>query len=155
MLIEYLDEFWVIKSFFSQQPQNVMFKNEGGSKVKLIDFSLTRKFDPQQETKISFGTAEYVGKYFVYLPPNRPLACSPSRSVVEHLVDLLVRAINSLDCKVVRIFAYSSTLEQSNKRSWVRLKTKSETGERHGLRAFEGRTLSACETLKLHKTDFE
>ena len=115
----------MIKSFFSQQPQNVMFKNEGGSKVKLIDFSLTRKFDPQQETKISFGTAEYVGKYFVYLPPNRPLACSPNRSVVEHLVDLLVRAINSLDCKVVRIFAYSSTLEQSNKRSGVRLKTNS------------------------------
>ena len=55
-----------------------MFKNEGGSKVKLIDFSLTRKFDPQQETKISFGTAEYVGKYFVYLLPNRPLASPPS-----------------------------------------------------------------------------
>ena len=47
------------------QPQNVMFKNEGGSKIKLIDFSLTRKFDPQQETKISFGTAEYVGKLCV------------------------------------------------------------------------------------------
>lgn len=39
-----------------------MFKNEGGSKIKLIDFSLTRKFDPQQETKISFGTAEFVGE---------------------------------------------------------------------------------------------
>ena len=103
----------MIKSFFSKQPQNVMFKNEGGSKVKLIDFSLTRKFDPQQETKISFGTAEYVGKYFVYLPPNRPLACSPSRSVVEHLVNLLVRAINSLDCKVVRIFAYSTVRSSS------------------------------------------
>ena len=139
----------MIKSFFSQQPQNVMFKNEGGSKVKLIDFSLTRKFDPQQETKISFGTAEYVGKYFVYLPPNRPLACSPSRSVVEHRVDLLVRAINSLDWKVVRIFAYSSTLEQSNKRSGVRLKTKSETGERQTLRACEASAIRASETLKL------
>ena len=93
-----------------------MFKNEGGSKVKLIDFSLTRKFDPQQETKISFGTAEYVGKYFVYLLPNRPLAYPPSSSVMEHLVDLLIRAIISLDCKTVRIFAYSSTRDQSNKR---------------------------------------
>ena len=35
-----------------------------------------------------------------------------------------------LDCKTVRIFAYSSTREQSNKRSATRLKTKSETGER-------------------------
>lgn len=46
------------------QPQNVMFKNEGGSKIKLIDFSLARQFDPQQETKISFGTAEFVGKLY-------------------------------------------------------------------------------------------
>ena len=35
-----------------------------------------------------------------------------------------------LDCKTVCIFAYSSTREQSNKRSRTRLKTESETGER-------------------------
>ena len=35
-----------------------------------------------------------------------------------------------LDCKTVRIFAYSSTREQSNKRSGTRLKTESETGDR-------------------------
>ena len=40
------------------------------------------------------------------------------------LVELL------LDCKTVRIFAFSSTREQSNKRSGMRLKTESETGER-------------------------
>ena len=34
----------------------------------------------------------------------------------------------SLDCKTVRLFAYSSTREQSNKRSGTRLKTESETG---------------------------
>ena len=33
------------------------------------------------------------------------------------------------DCKTVRIFAYSSTREQSNKRSGTRLKIESETGE--------------------------
>ena len=32
-----------------------------------------------------------------------------------------------VDCKTVRIFAYSSTLEQSNKRSETRLETESET----------------------------
>ena len=36
----------------------------------------------------------------------------------------------SVDCKTVRIFAYSSTREQSNKRSGMGLKTESETGER-------------------------
>ena len=35
-----------------------------------------------------------------------------------------------LDCKTVSIFAYSSTREQSNKRSGTKLKTESETGER-------------------------
>ena len=35
-----------------------------------------------------------------------------------------------VDCKTVRIFAYSSTRERSNKRSGTRLKTESETGER-------------------------
>ena len=35
-----------------------------------------------------------------------------------------------LDCKTVRIFAYSSTREQSDKRSGMKLKTESETGER-------------------------
>ena len=33
-----------------------------------------------------------------------------------------------LDCKTVRMFAYSSTREQSDKRSGMRLKTESETG---------------------------
>ena len=37
---------------------------------------------------------------------------------------------NYIDCKTVRIFAYSSTRGQSNKRSVTRLKTESETGER-------------------------
>ena len=32
----------------------------------------------------------------------------------------------ALDCKTVRVFAYSSTREQSNKRSGARLKTVSE-----------------------------
>ena len=35
-----------------------------------------------------------------------------------------------IDCKTVRIFAYSSKREQSNKRSGTRLKKESETGER-------------------------
>ena len=35
----------------------------------------------------------------------------------------------TLDCKTVRIFAYSSTREQSNKKSGTRLKTESETWE--------------------------
>lgn len=42
-----------------------MFKREGGNKIRLIDFSLTRKYNPKVETKISQGTAEYVGKSWI------------------------------------------------------------------------------------------
>ena len=41
-----------------------------------------------------------------------------------------VISVLKLDWKTVGIFAYSSTLEQSKKRSGTRLKTESETGER-------------------------
>ena len=75
-----------------------------------------------------------------------------------------------IDCKTVHIFAYSSTCEQSNKRSGTRLKTESETGERrqkyglsvffprlasHALGACEARALRARETLADFFTDFE
>ena len=39
------------------------------------------------------------------------------------------KVVGKIDCKTVRIFAYSSTREQSNKRCGTRLKTESETGE--------------------------
>ena len=41
-----------------------------------------------------------------------------------------VALTNSIDCKTVRIFAYSSTREQLNKRSGTKVKTESKTGER-------------------------
>ena len=70
-------------------------------------------------------------------------------------------ARSSVDCKTVRIFAYSSTREQSNKMSGMRLKTESETGERrffilasHALRACEARALRARKTLTPRFTEF-
>ena len=47
---------------------------------------------------------------------------------ISAIIDSLTSA--QVDCKTVRIFEYSSTREQSNKRSGTRLKTESETGER-------------------------
>ena len=64
---------------------------------------------------------------------------------------------SSLDCKTVLIVAYSSTREQSNKRSATRLKTESETGERlasHARKACEARALRARKTLTPRFTDF-
>ena len=66
-----------------------------------------------------------------------------------------------IDCKTVRIFAYSSTREQSTKRSGTRLKTESETGERrffslasHARRKCEARALRARKTLTSRFTYF-
>ena len=52
----------------------------------------------------------------------------------------------ALDCKTVRIFAYSSTREQSIKRSGTRLK--------HALQACEARALHTLKTLTSRFTDF-
>ena len=54
--------------------------------------------------------------------------CSSNGSKGHLLGQLDVR--QEIDCKTVRIFAYSSKRKQSNKRSGTRLKTESETGER-------------------------
>ena len=60
-----------------------------------------------------------------------------------------IYSMGELDCKTVCIFAYSSTREQSNKRSGTKLKTESETGER----ACEPRALRARKTLTPRFTD--
>ena len=83
----------------------------------------------------------------------------------EHIPHLLHKTCNlevlrcNIDCKTVRIFAYSNTREQSNKRSGTRLKTESERGgggdaKSTGLRACEARELRARKTLTPLFTDF-
>jgi len=72
--------------------------------------------------------------------------------------------VKRVDCKTVRIFAYSSTGEQSNKRSGTRLKTERGWGETlkirffslasYALRACEARPLRARKTLTPRFTDF-
>ena len=62
--------------------------------------------------------------------------------------EVILLASLSLDCKTVRIFAYSSKREQSNERSGTRLKTESET------RACEARALRVCNTLSPSFSDF-
>ena len=64
--------------------------------------------------------------------------------------------MGKIDSKTVRIFVYSSTREQSNKRSATRLKTESETGERRYFfsRLTRPRALPALKTLTPRFTDF-
>ena len=50
-------------------------------------------------------------------------------TLLKKFMQTYIVIVSGIDCKTVRIFAYSSTLEKSNKRSGTRLKTESETGE--------------------------
>ena len=50
--------------------------------------------------------------------------------IVSNVYNIVATSQSCVDCKTFRIFAYSSTREQSNKRCGTRLKTESETGER-------------------------
>ena len=55
---------------------------------------------------------------------------SCSTALTSSSICSLFKTMERLDCKKVRIFAYSSKREQSSKRSGTRMKTESETGER-------------------------
>ena len=70
----------------------------------------------------------------------------------------MIGIIKNVDCKTVRISVHSSTREQSNKRSGTRLKTESETGQRHFFLSPYGRVrpvaLRARKTLTSRVTDF-
>ena len=59
---------------------------------------------------------------------ERCVAAAPASAAVQPSSSLHPGTV--VDCKTVRIFAYSSTREQSNKRSGTKLKSESETGER-------------------------
>ena len=83
------------------------------------------------------------------------LDCTGLRKRVEE------RLLFNLDCKTVRIFAYSSTREQSNKRSGNEAENRErDWGETlkilasHARRACEARALRARKTLTPRFTDF-
>ena len=41
------------------QPENLMFTNMKGSDLKLIDFGLSTRLDPDQSVKVSTATADF------------------------------------------------------------------------------------------------
>ncbi|XP_048590455.1 striated muscle preferentially expressed protein kinase-like isoform X3 [Nematostella vectensis] len=68
------------------KPENVMFKREGGSRVKIIDFSLTRKYNTKVDTKISYGTAEYVAPEVVAYDRVTPYTDMWSVGVTTYMI---------------------------------------------------------------------
>lgn len=42
------------------KPENIMCLTREGNRIKIIDFGLARKFDPEKKMQILFGTPEFV-----------------------------------------------------------------------------------------------
>jgi myosin-light-chain kinase len=42
------------------KPENILCINRNGHRIKIIDFGLARKFDPNQSLRVLFGTPEFV-----------------------------------------------------------------------------------------------
>ena len=73
---------------------------------------------------------EMRGSAGLYVTTNGTTSLEALGLVCNALVREILAARRNLDCKTVSIFAYSSTREQSNKKSGTKLKTESETGDR-------------------------
>lgn len=63
------DSFGSIFVFFLLQPENVMLLEKNKTQIKIIDFGISRKLRPNEPTKETFGTPEFVGssKRFPFL----------------------------------------------------------------------------------------
>ena len=86
--------------------------------------------------KIRFKFPEERSAFFLnHQHGRRDVTCKPAikalkkRPLKIYPLELISEIPSTIDCKTVRIFASSSTREQSNKRSGTRLKTESETGD--------------------------
>lgn len=44
------------------KPENVLCLTREGNRIKIIDFGMARRFDPDKQLQVLFGTAEFVGK---------------------------------------------------------------------------------------------
>ena len=97
-----------------------------------------------------------------WIPKPRTSNSKRKNSLYSRGILVILHTWGGIDCKTVRIFEYSSTREQSNKRSGTKLKRETETGERRfslSSHACEASALRARKTLTPRfidlLTDFE
>ena len=74
--------------------------------------------------------------------------------IVSNVYNIVPTSKSCVDCKTVRIFAYSSTREQSNKRCGTRQKNGFFSLASHARRACEARAVRAHKSLTPRVTDF-
>lgn len=47
-------------ALFEFQPENILCLTKTGNRIKIIDFGLARKFNPENKLQVLFGTPEFV-----------------------------------------------------------------------------------------------
>lgn len=47
-------------NFLNFQPENILCLTKTGNRIKIIDFGLARKFNPENKLQVLFGTPEFV-----------------------------------------------------------------------------------------------
>lgn len=45
------------------KPENVLCLTKTGNRIKIIDFGMARKYDPEKKLQVLFGTPEFVGMF--------------------------------------------------------------------------------------------
>lgn len=58
--INFISLYFLITWKFISKPENILCLSRSGHRIKIIDFGLARKYDPNQALKVLFGTPEFV-----------------------------------------------------------------------------------------------
>ena len=94
-----------------------------------LSFGTSPRGNHKNTTNRAVAMCFVTGGHYHECPRHEPCCFEPQKIFKFGGSETLFSAF-VIDCKTVRILAYSSTREQSNKRAGTRLKTESETGER-------------------------
>ena len=50
-------------------PENILCPSKTGNRIKIIDFGLARRYEPQKKLQVLFGTPEFVAPEVVNFEP--------------------------------------------------------------------------------------
>ena len=68
------------------QPENILCMTRTGNRIKIIDFGLARKYDPQADLRVLFGTPEFIAPEVVNFEPISPATDMWSVGVITYVL---------------------------------------------------------------------
>ena len=86
------------------QPENILCLSRTGNRIKIIDFGLARDYDPTVETRVMFGTPEFMAPEVARYDPIDFSTDMWSVGVICYV--LYVSQINR-DCSFIKCMLFS------------------------------------------------